>query len=865
MSVILYSACNIPRIRNRISVLALAIACIFSARQGYAEEFSFNPNALEIDNPSATAVDLSQFSSTGGQAPGVYRSDVYLNGEKQDTLDITYISGDKGELLPQLTPAQLDAWGVRIAAITELAALPADTVITDIAHYIPQAACSFDFSHQSLNISVPQASMRSSAQGSVDPRFWDEGLPALLMDYSFSGSRVSQDGADGRNDSYFLSLHNGANLGAWRLRNYSTWNYQKTPGDMSESTSQSEWDSISTFIQRDIKTLKAQLTLGDSSTPSEVFDSVQFRGVQLSSDDNMLPDSLRGFAPTIRGIANSNARVTIKQNGSVIYQANVSPGPFTISDLYPTSSSGDLLVTVTEENGTERSFVQPFSNVPVMQREGHLKYSMTAGKYRSQSGQGEAPLLGQGTLVYGLPHDLTVYGGLQASEQYKAAALGIGFGLGVYGSVSLDATQSYASLQQETVSSPVSKSGQSYRFQYSKDFATTDSTVTLAGYRYSTKGFYTFQEATDFELGEYGSELNVRNNKRSRLQLELTQNLKNGDWGSLSLSGYQQNYWNRQGNERNVSVSYSNSVWNGVNWTLMYTYSELTDASEPEDQQLALSISVPLSRWLPGAYLSSSTVNDMRGKVHTQTGLSGSALEDHNLSYSIAQGYGNHGEGTSGSLNTSYRGTYGELSAGYSQSAGSRQMNYGASGSVIAHRHGVTFGQSLAGDINAVALVEAPGAAGVKVQSGTGVRTDWRGYAIVPYLSAYKRSRIGLEPATMGDNVELKENVVSVVPTSGAVVPATFKTSIGHRVLITLTRQGQNIPFGALVSSGTGEDEISGIVGDDGQVYLSGVPDKGDLTASWGNKNTQRCLAHFELPAGSTKTIAVQPINVSCN
>ncbi|MBW6086650.1 fimbria/pilus outer membrane usher protein [Escherichia coli] len=43
------------------------------------------------------------------------------------------------------------------------------------------------------------------------------------------------------------------------------------------------------------------------------FDSVSFRGVQLASDDNMLPDSLKGFAPVVRGIAKSNAQITIKQ------------------------------------------------------------------------------------------------------------------------------------------------------------------------------------------------------------------------------------------------------------------------------------------------------------------------------------------------------------------------------------------------------------------------------------------------------------------------------------------------------------------------------------------------------------------------
>jgi hypothetical protein len=60
------------------------------------------------------------------------------------------------------------------------------------------------------------------------------------------------------------------------------------------------------------------------------------------SDDEMLPDSQRGFAPTIRGMAHSNAKVTISQHGYVIYETFVSPGAFAINDLYPTAQSGDL-------------------------------------------------------------------------------------------------------------------------------------------------------------------------------------------------------------------------------------------------------------------------------------------------------------------------------------------------------------------------------------------------------------------------------------------------------------------------------------------------------------------------------------------
>jgi outer membrane usher protein len=60
----------------------------------------------------------------------------------------------------------------------------------------------------------------------------------------------------------------------------------------------------------------------------------------------------------VRGIVNSNAQVTIKQNGYIVYQTYVAPGASKANDLFPTSSSGDLMVEVKEQDGKNTN-VQP--------------------------------------------------------------------------------------------------------------------------------------------------------------------------------------------------------------------------------------------------------------------------------------------------------------------------------------------------------------------------------------------------------------------------------------------------------------------------------------------------------------------------
>ncbi|MCF3402118.1 fimbria/pilus outer membrane usher protein, partial [Escherichia coli] len=148
----------------------------------------------------------------------------------------------------------------------------------------------------------------------------------------------------------------------------------------------------------------------------------------------------------VRGIAKSRAQVTIKQNGYVIYQTYMPPGPFEISDLNPTSSAGDLEVTIKESDNSETVYTVPYAAVPILQREGHLKYSTTVGQYRSNGYNKKSPYVFQGELIWGLPLDITAYGGAQFSEDYRALALGLGLNLGVFGATSFDVTQANSSL-----------------------------------------------------------------------------------------------------------------------------------------------------------------------------------------------------------------------------------------------------------------------------------------------------------------------------------------------------------------------------------------------------------------------------------
>lgn len=800
---------------------------LLSSQSAIAREYYFNPTDLEGDAQLHQNVDLSLFSNNKAQLPGRYHSIVRMNTSQVDELSISYKNGPDGALQPDLTPALLRKWGVRVDAYPTLAALPANQPLTQpLGVYIPAAQAGFDFSQMTLDISMPQVAINNAVHGNVDPSLWDNGVPVLFTDYSFSGSQMAGSGTEDTTNQY-LNLRSGLNLGGWRLRNYSTW---------SKSDDEQSWDALQTFIQHDVQSLKAQFTAGESSTRGDVFDSLQYRGVNLASDEEMLPYSMRGFAPIIRGIANSNAEVSVRQNGYLIYQATVAPGAFELKDLYSTSNSGDFDVTIKEADGTEHKFTQPYSSVPLMQRPDQLKFELTAGKYRANETDGEnEPEFFHSSGIYGLNNFLTVYGGLLGSKDYYSVASGLGMALGPIGALSTDVTWAHAKLDNGTESD-----GQSLRLQYSKSIEVTYTNFSLASYRYSSSGYYSFADANqkydETDADDYWS---FNNNKRTRIQLNINQTILAS---SLYLNGYQQDFWGSRKKERSLSAGFNTQV-NGISLHVAYSYNKTAD--NPDDRMVSFGFSVPLSRWLPNSWASYNISNSKHGDTSQHLGLSGTLLDDQRLSYSLLQSHTNHDGTDSSSIYGSYFSQYANLNAGYYYSADdTQQLSYGISGAIVAHPHGVTLSQPLG---NEFAIIDANGASGIHFQNQRGIQTDHFGNAIIPSLSAYQENRIGLDTTTLPEDVDTSDTAITVVPTRNAAVIAHFDAYKGYRVLATLLNEdGKHVPYGAIAI--VDEQAQSNIIDENGTVYLAGVADSTSVTVRWGDKTSQQCRAVIILP-----------------
>ncbi|NTX77445.1 fimbrial biogenesis outer membrane usher protein [Serratia proteamaculans] len=818
-----------------------------------AKNVTFDSTFLNLGNEEP--VDLSRFANGSAVFPGIYQTSIYVNNVQVSNSNLKFKAQADNSVHPCITVDIIKNINFNYEA------LPSDFLkkngsaeeCVDLQKAIPQAQLNYDSNEQRLDIIIPQKYMLQTARDSVSPSLWDSGIPAFMLGYNLNAYTSHSNNVDYK--SFYGGINAGLNIGSWYLRHNGAYNWTQD--------GEKKYDSINTYLQHDIPSIKGRALLGQSNTNGQVFDTLPFSGIQLASDERMLPASLRGYAPEIRGIARTNAQVTIRQSGQVIYQTTVTPGEFLIKDLYPTGYGGDLRVTVREADGSEQEFLVPYASVAQLLRPGASKYAITAGELRNDRIHGK-PALYQGTYQYGLTNALTGYGGLQLSQDYYAIQLGLATGTSL-GAFALDITQARTHLNNVTDedgrhSTGNYMSGQSYRLTYSKTVPETNSTLSLAAYRFSTDGYMdylTAMETRDAVADGLSPDSVWR--AKNRFTVTAGQGLPD-NWGQFYASGSLQNYWNKDGADKQYQAGYSNKYKQlSYSISINRTYSNFESAQN----NYLLSFSLPLGYAYEAQtpQLRLDLTKDGSGRYGQQAAVSGSLGEDNQFSYGVTAMHANQGVGSSGSVNGQYRTPATSLSGTYSAGSGYHSASAGMSGAIVAHSGGVTFTPYNA---DTYALVEAEGASGARVSSYPGVYIDSNGYALVPYLDPYQLNNVSIDPKGIDFDVELANSSQKVAPYSGAVVKVKYDTKKGMPILINSTYMQQPIPFGASVFNSAGD--YVGAVGQGGQVYARVAKEKGQLKVSWGDGAEMQCSINYQMmpQAKKSNTNAIQRFNTQC-
>ncbi|HAV0413838.1 TPA: outer membrane usher protein [Salmonella enterica] len=849
------------------TLLAVCCALLYSQPGLTADVVEYDSSFLMGDG--AASIDVSRYSDGNPTPVGTYTVKVFVNEKPVASQTIPFIDVGKKSAEACLTPKNLAQLHIKQPEIVgEKAVLKRGDEESDDCLNLPalidQSSVEFDMGDQRLDITVPQAWVNKGYEGYVEPSLWESGIPAALLSYNINGYHNTNNGVD--NDSMYAAFNTGVNLGAWRFRANGNYNWDKDNG--------SSFDFQNRYVQRDLPALRSQLIVGEAYTTGETFDSVSIRGVRLYSDSRMLPSQLANYAPVIRGVANTNAKVTVTQSGYKIYEATVPPGPFEINDLSPSGYGSDLIVTIEEADGSKRTFSQPFSSVMQMQKPGVGRWDFSAGEVNDDDIH-DKPYLAQGTYYYGLNNYLTAYSGIQGTNNHYLAGL-IGVGLNTpFGALALDVTHSRTEIPDDKT-----YQGQSYRLTWNKLIEPTNTSFNVAAYRYSTQDYLGLNDALqlidDAKYNDDDQRDTMDNYARMKNQitLSISQPLQDGetDYGSFYLSGSWTDYWATGDSRSDYTLGYGKGFsWGSMSINLQRTW----DEDGEKDDSLYINLSIPLANLLGGedrrsgfTSLSTQMRTDFNGGHNLSMNSSGNN-EDNTLNYSVNTGYTMQKEDKNISDvggYVSYQSPWGDISASASANNDSnRQYSLSTDGGFILHSGGLTFTNDNFSNSDALVLVKAPGAKGARINGGSSTIDRW-GYGASNALSAYRENQVSLDIDTLENDVELKSTSTMLVPRDGAVVFASFETDQGRSAIITMTRNdGKTIPFGAEVFEG---NTPIGNMGQGGQAFVRGINDRGELTVRWfENNQPARCTATYQLPTdqqtvGSGQTLLLN--NITC-
>lgn len=836
MSKMIYHMVFGSLITHRSSLLCLFGVAALSSHvysASASDGIQFNTDVLDISDRAN--IDLSQFSQRGYIMPGSYNLSVHINKQEINDQPVIFYASEKKTngseacLSPSLVKLmalkednlhKLTWW--RNGECLESSSLPGLTVQGDLAT-------------SSLYLSVPQAWLEYSEPDWDPPSRWEDGIPGLLFDYSMLGqlSHLQSNGTS--NNTLSGNGTTGANFGAWRFR--ADWQTRIDQVSGLPTERQLDWSRY--YAYRAIPNLGAKLTLGEDFLNSKVFDNFRFNGASLATDDNMLPPNLRGYAPEIMGVARTNARVVISQQGRILSETLVAAGPFRIQNLN-SFVSGTLDVRVEELDGQVQQFQVNTASIPYLTRPGMVRYRIAAGK-PSEIGYGvQGPAFVTGEFSWGINNGWSLLGGgISSGNKYQAASIGIGRDLMEFGALSVDMTQSWANLPIK--GKLTNLSGGSYRVNYSKNFQEMGSQVTFAGYRFSERNF--------MNMNEY---LNVRyrgdviGGNKELYTVSFSQ-----QFSELGLNAYlnytHQTYWERTANDRyNLSVARYFDIGKFKNVSLtMSAFRNLYD--DKNDDGMYLSLSMPFNHNATLSYSSSVSGGENIHRVgysdrvdpHNSYQINTGIANSHGLKrFHLSGNYNHAGNNADMNANASYQeGQY--ASVGLGMQGGMTVTTEGAA----LHRANVIGGTRL--------LLDTQGVSNVPVQGhGSTVRTNHFGKAIVNDVNSYYRNRASIDIDNLDDNVEAIGTVVQVTLTEGAIGYRRFNVIAGEKTMAMLRMpDGSSPPFGATVLNKN--EKETGIVNDDGSVYLSGINSGETMSVYWDGK--MQC--NITLPAILSPTV----------
>ncbi|WP_255606558.1 fimbria/pilus outer membrane usher protein [Pantoea sp. DY-5] len=623
---------------------------------------------------------------------------------QQYMLELVVNQGERGDIVP-VERKNGDFWLRR--GDLQRAGIPAEKLQgqqIDV-NQLSGAKVEYDERRQRLLLTVPPAWLPGQTIGQLQnaPRFPGRASNGALLNYDFYATRTDNAGSR-------LSSWNELRLfgPAGQFSTNGVYVQQLEGGVAGQQEGYIRYD---TWFSNENENAAISWRAGDLVTDALSWsNSVRLGGVQIGRDFSVRPDLVTYPLPAFSGQAAVPSSVDLFINGYRSTQADVQPGPWSLTNVPFVNGAGDAVITTTDAVGRQVTTTLPFYVSSSLLKTGLSDYSVSAGAIRENYGINNFDYGAAAASVsyrYGLNDWLTLESHAEGSDSVAMGGAGGLVKLGSFGVVNGALAQSQMDGNPGT--------------QYSWGYQYNNSWFSL--------GTQHIIRSVDFgNLALVGSRGDSANTSYSlaRRSAQYTASVSLSDYGSLGLAYFDISGGNGD-RTRLLNLSWSKNLWG--NSSLYISASRVQDQGNWSG---AISLIIPFGEQ---SSASVSTERDQEGNNSQRLYVSRAMPTDGGFSWDAAWANQGSDSGDYRQASLRYRNNKIDTSAGFYGDNDNTTQWADFTGSVVLMDNRV-FAANDINDAFVVVKTDYPDVT-VRYENQTMGRTDKQGYLLVPSISSY--------------------------------------------------------------------------------------------------------------------------------
>lgn len=685
---------------------------------------------------------------------------------------------------------------------------------------LPQVRVEYDDVRQRLLLTVPPGWLPGQVIGEAQngPRYPGRSSSGALLNYDLYASRTDNSGTR-------LSAWNELRLfgAAGQLSSNGVWQQQLEGSNRYQDDGYIRYDS---WWSNENENAAISWRVGDLVTDSLAWsNSVRLGGIRIGRDFGIRPDLVTYPLPAFSGQAAVPSTVDLFINGYRSSQANVQPGPWSLTNVPFVNGAGDAVITTTDAVGRRVTTTLPFYVSSNLLKSGLSDYAFSAGAIRENYGLKNfdyGAAAASGSYRYGMSDWLTLESHAEGSDSLAMGGVGGLLRVGSWGVVNGAVAHSQLDGQTGT--------------QYSW------------GYQYNNRWFnigtQQTQRSRDFgNLALVGSRAGTDAGSSyalSRRSAQYSASVSLNRFGSVGAA-YIDITGGRGDRTRLWNLSWSKNLWGNSS-----LYVSASRDQQEKSWTGAISLVIPFGEQGSAAI---STERDQLGRDNQRLYVSRAMPSDGGIAWdaSWANQSGDSGDYRQGSLR--YRNNQIDTSAGFYGDDDNTTQWADLSGALVLMDSSLF----IANEINdAFVLVKTnyPDVT-VRYENQSMGRTNQQGYLLVPSISSYYPAKYDIDtldlPADM--TTPRVEQRFAVKRQSGYLLNFPVEKLRSASVILH-DAQGQPLPVSSLVQR---PDHATEYVGWDGIVWMENLTTRNPIQVV--TPDGRRCDTELHIAGGQPQAL----------